>query len=153
MGSSDIKETLKRAMVKNTTHPYQSQNRTRLSSDNGSAFISDALKQFLKTYKIVHVRGAPYHPQTQGKIECYHRTMKSIVKLDNYYTPGQLEQTIADFVDYYNTQRYHESLENVTPADVYYGRQQQILIQRQLIKQQTLHQRRKHYLQQVAGMR
>ena len=78
-----------------------------------------------------HVRGAPYHPQTQGKIERYHRSMKSIVKLDTYYTPTDLQQAIADFIWYYNTQRYHESLENVTPADVYFGRQEQILTQRQ----------------------
>ena len=76
--------------------------------------------------------------------------MKSIVKLDNYYTPTALEQALTDFVWYYNTQRYHESLENVTPADVYFGRQQQILTQRELIKQQTLQQRRRDYLQQVA---
>ncbi len=153
MGSSDIEETLKLAMAKTQLTHIKVKHRPHLLSDNGSAFISDALKQFLKTYQMDHVRGAPYHPQTQGKIERYHRLMKSIVKLDNYYAPGQLEQVIADFVDYYNTQRYHESLENVTPADVYYGRQQQILTQRQLIKQQTLQQRRKHYLQQVAGMR
>ena len=78
--------------------------------------------------------------------------MKSIVKLDNYSAPGQLEQALADFVCYYNTQRYHESLENVTPADVYAGRQQQILTQRQQIKQSTLQQRRRNYLQQVAGV-
>lgn len=153
MGSSDIEETLKLAIAKTKLTHIKVKHRPRLLSDNGSAFISDALKQFLKTYKMDHVRGAHYHPQTQGKIEQYHRSMKSIVKLDNYYAPGQLEQAIADFVDYYNTRRYHESLENVTPADVYYGRQQQILTQRQLIKQQTLQQRRKHYLQQAAGMR
>ena len=101
---------------------------------------------------MTHVRGAPYHPQTQGKIERYHRSMKSIVKLDNYYSPNELEQAIADFVCYYNTQRYHESLDNVTPADVYHGRQQQILTQRELIKQQTLQLRRQDYLQQVASV-
>lgn len=93
---------------------------------------------------------APYHPQTQGKIERYHRSMKSIVKLDNYYVPGDLEQAIANFVCYYNTQRYHESLDNVTPADVYFGRQRQVLTRRQLLKQQTLQQRRHDYLHQAA---
>ena len=78
--------------------------------------------------------------------------MKSIVKLDNYYTPTDLQQTIADFVCYYNTQRYHESLENVTLADVYFRRQKQILIQRNLIKQQTLQQRRRTYLQLSAAV-
>lgn len=152
MGSTDVEETLNLAMAKTKLTHIKVKHRPRLLSDNGSAFISDALKQFLNTYKMDHVRGAPYHPQTQGKIERYHRSMKSIVKLDNYYTPTDLEQAVADFVCYYNTRRYHEALENVTPADVYFGRQQQLLTQRQLIKQHTLQQRRRHYLQHTAGV-
>ena len=152
MGSTDVEDTLKLAMAKTKLTHIKVKHRPRLLSDNGSAFISHDLKQFLDRYKMDHVRGAPYHPQTQGKIERYHRSMKSIVKLDNYYSPTDLEQAIADFVCYYNTQRYHESLENVTPADVYFGRQQQILTQRDLIKQQTLQQRRQDYLQHMAGV-
>lgn len=150
MGSTDVEETLRLAIAKTKLTHIKVKHRPRLLSDNGSAFISDYLRQFLQRYKMNHVRGAPYHPQTQGKIERYHRSMKSIVKLDNYYAPTALEGAIANFVAYYNNQRYHESLENVTPADVYFGRQQQILMQRQRIKQHTLQQRRNHYLQQVA---
>ena len=152
MGSTDVEDTLKLAMAKTKLTHIKVNHRPRLLSDNGSAFISNDLKQFLATYKMDHVRGAPYHPQTQGKIERYHRSMKSIVKLDNYYAPVDLEQAIADFVCYYNTHRYHESLENVTPADVYFRRQQQILTQRELIKQHTLQQRRQDYLQHVAAV-
>ena len=152
MGSHDVEETLKLAMVETHLTHIKIKHRPRLLSDNGPAFISDALKHFLGTYKMDHVRGAPYHPQTQGKIERYHRSMKSIIKLDNYYSPTELEQAIADFVHYYNTQRYHESLDNVTPADVYFGRQQQILTQRERIKQLTLQQRRNEYLQNLAGV-
>jgi transposase InsO family protein len=89
-----------------------------------------------------HVQGAPYHPQTQGKIERYHRTMKNIVKLENYFFPDELRAKLAEFVDYYNNQRYHEALGNVTPADVYFGRAKQIKIQRQEIKMKTLKERR-----------
>jgi putative transposase len=153
MGSADVEETLHLAMAKTKLTHIKVKHRPRLLSDNGAAFISDALKQFLDRYKMDHVRGAPYHPQTQGKIERYHRSMKSIVKLDNYYAPMALEQAIANFVCYYNTQRYHESLDNVTPADVYFGRQQQILSQRQLIKQYTLQQRRNDFLQLGAEVR
>ena len=64
---------------------------------------------------------------TQGKIERYHRSMKNRILLDNYYLPGQLEQSIEEFVSYYNNCRYHESLDNLTPADVYFGRGQVIL--------------------------
>ena len=90
-----------------------------------------------------HVKGAPYHPQTQGKIERYHRTMKNVVKLENYYFPDDLRASIQAFVDYYNNHRYHESLGNVTPADVYFGRQKQVLNRRKEIKIETIKERRK----------
>jgi putative transposase len=153
MGADDIKHTLNLAIADTQITHIKVKHRLRLLSDNGPAFISDSLKTFLKRYRMHHVRGAPYHPQTQGKIERYHRSMKSIIKLDNYYLSSDLKQAIADFVCYYNTQRYHESLDNVTPADVYFGRQQLILTQRQLIKQQTLALRRKQYLQHSINLR
>ena len=65
---------------------------------------------------MTHTRGKPYHPMTQGKIERYHRSMKNQILLENYYLPGQLEARLAEFVDYYNTRRYHESLRNLTPG-------------------------------------
>jgi len=75
-----------------------------------------------------HVRGAPCHPQTQGKIERWHQTLKNRILLENYYLPGDLEARIDAFVDHYNHRRYHESLDNLTPADVYFGRGQTILL-------------------------
>ena len=90
-----------------------------------------------------HVQGAPYHPQTQGKIERYHRTMKNVVKLENYYFPDELRTRLAEFVDYYNNHRYHESLGNVTPANVYFGRQNEIFNRRKEIKIETIKERRK----------
>ena len=89
-----------------------------------------------------HVRGAPYHPQTQGKIERWHQTMKNRVLLEHYFLPGDLERQIGAFVEYCNTQRYHESLGNLTPADVYFGRGEKILKQREEIKRKTLLARR-----------
>jgi len=95
---------------------------------------------------MTHTRGKPYHPQTQGKIERWHRTMKNQLLLNNHYFPEELEEQIRRFVMYYNHERYHESLNNVTPADVFYGRADDIIEQRQLIKQQTLAMRLKtHY--------
>ena len=92
-----------------------------------------------------HVRGAPYHPQTQGKIERWHQTLKNRILLEHYFLPGDLEQQIEAFVDHYNHQRYHESLDNLTPADVYFGRGESILRNRQRIKRSTLAERRLHY--------
>ena len=94
----------------------------RLLTDNGSCYISNEFNNFLTEKNLDIVHGAPYHPQTQGKIERYHRTMKNVVKLENYFFPDELRAKLAEFVDYYNNHRYHESLGNVTPADVYFGR-------------------------------
>ena len=91
---------------------------------------------------MAHTRGQPYHPQTQGKIERYRRTMKNVVKLRNYYRPKELERELTAFVRYYNGERVHESLDNVTPADVYHGRHREILTARRLLKMQTLRRRR-----------
>lgn len=85
------------------------------------------------------------HPQTQGKIERYHRTMKNVVKLDNYYSPEELIAVIEKFVENYNNARYHESLKNLTPADVYFGRGELILKEREKIKQNSLKKRREDY--------
>jgi len=151
MASADVQETLDVALAETSVTHIKVKHRPRLLSDNGPAFISDALAAYLKPYQILHIHSRPYHPQTQGKIERYHRSMKSIVKLDTFYFPWELEQAIANFVDYYNHQRYHESLDNLTPADVYFGRAEEVLTQRQIIKEQTLMERR--IMNQLSGVR
>ena len=140
MKADDVKDTLDEAIL---ASGIPEQNRPKLLSDNGSCYISGELAQYLKDESIHHVRGRPLHPQTQGKIERYHRSMKNVVKLDNYYSPGQLERSLQEFVDYYNLKRYHESLQNLTPADVYYGRAQKKLKQRSITKIRTLNARKK----------
>ena len=118
-------------------------NRPRLLTDNGSCYVSSAFKEFILQQKMGHVQGAPYHPQTQGKIERYHRTMKNVVKLENYYFPDELRTRLGEFANYYNNHRYHESLGNVTPADVYFGRQNEVFNRRKEIKIETIKERRK----------
>ena len=88
------------------------------------------------------------HPQTQGKIERYHRTMKNVVKLNHFYHPEELIDALNDFVNHYNNDRYHESLKNLTPADVYHGRSDKILEKRNEIKNSTIQKRRQLYNQQ-----
>lgn len=78
--------------------------------------------------------------------------MKNIIKLENYYFPEELERQISQFIEYYNTERYHESLQNLTPADVFFGRDQEILVQRELIKQQSIQQRRDLYLERKLAL-
>ena len=94
---------------------------------------------------MAHTRGRPYHPQTQGKIERYHRSMKNVVKLEHYHFPWELETAIRDFVAYYKDERYHESLDNTAPSDVYYGRHHQVLSERKRIKRLTMQCRMREY--------
>jgi len=121
-------------------------NASKLLSDNGSCYIAGELKNFLTSRDIKPIQRKPMYPQTQGEIERYHRTMKNVVKLDNYYSPKDLEEAIDQVIDYYNNCRVHEALGNITPADVYFGRAEQILQERQQIKLQTIRERRKNYI-------
>jgi transposase InsO family protein len=104
----------------------------------------------MERHDMAHVRGAPYHPMTQGKIERWHQTLKNRILLENYYLPGDLEAQVEAFVADYNHRRYHDSIDNLTPADVYFGRGQTILLQRERIKRQTITQRRLQHQRQVA---
>jgi transposase InsO family protein len=124
--------------------------RPRLLSDNGSSYMSADLAKWLDGHDMDHVRGAPYHPMTQGKIERWHQTLKNRILLENYYLPGDLEAEIGAFVANYNHLRYHESLGNLTPADVYFGRGQTILMQRERIKRHTIANRRLLHRRQAA---
>jgi len=145
MKTEDVQRTVNRALA---AADLPKGYKPKLLSDNGACYIASELKEFLDDKKIKLIHGKPNHPQTQGKIERYHRSMKNVVKLDNYYCPEELEAALATFIHYYNHQRYHESLENVTPADVYYGRQDEILKYRERIKMVTLKRRRQKYLRQ-----
>lgn len=139
MKAGDVQDTIDEALAKTGLM----ENRPKLLSDNGSCYISKDLENYLSEMDMKHVRGRPLHPQTQGKIERYHRSMKNVVKLDNYFSPGQLETKMEEFVNYYNNERYHESIRNLTPADVFYGNDQKILNQRKSAKYKTLEARRK----------
>ena len=97
-----------------------------------------------------HVRGALYHPQTQGKIERRHQTLKNRILLEHYFLPGDLTRQIEAFIEHYNHHRYHESLSNLTPADIYFGRGNEILNRRERIKQKTIETRRLQHRKQAA---
>ncbi len=141
--SLSVKKTLDMAIERTGVEHVHVVYRPRLLSDNGSAYISKELRDYLEDVEIRHIRTKPYHPMTQGKIERYHRSMKNIILLDHYYTPSELEERIREWVDYYNNHRYHEAIDNVTPADKYFARDQQILKNRMKIKKQTIRERKK----------
>ena len=142
MKASDVTDTLTRALQASGCDGARVVHKPRLLSDNGSSYIAGDLAAWLEDRGIDHVRGAPNHPQTQGKIERWHQTLKNRVLLENYYMPGDLETQIGTFVDHYNQRRYHESLGNLTPADVYFGRGMAIVNRREGIKKRTIQQRR-----------
>ena len=150
MKARDVTDTLEMALQASGCHGARVVHKPRLLSDNGSSYISGDLAQWLEGLGMDHVRGAPNHPQTQGKIERWHQTLKNRILLENYFLPGDLMAQITAFVEHYNHRRHHESLDNLTPADVYYGRGQAILLKRERIKRKTIEQRRLQHREAVA---
>ncbi|MBG6210082.1 transposase InsO family protein [Labrenzia sp. EL_126] len=144
MKAGDVTDTLELALQTSGRGSSKVRQRPRLLSDNGPCYIASDLALWLEGQNMEHTRGAPNHPQTQGKIERWHQTLKNRILLENYFLPGDLKHQIGAFVDHYNHRRYHDSLGNLTPADVYFGRGQDILKQREKIKQDTLRKRRLH---------
>jgi len=142
MKAEDVIDTLELALQASGCDQANVVHKPRLLSDNGSSYISGHLADWLDDKGMQHIRGAPYHPQTQGKIERWHQTLKNRILLQNYFLPGDLKAQIEAFIDYYNHHRYHESLSNLTPADVYFGRGQTILSMRERIKRKTIGTRR-----------
>ena len=142
MCASDVTDTLDLALAASGCDSAKVLHKPRLLSDNGPSYIAGELAEYIEARKMSHVRGAPCHPQTQGKIERWHQTLKNRILLENYFLPGDLEAQIGAFIEHYNHARYHESLENVTPADVYFGRAADILRRRASVKRQTLEHRR-----------
>jgi putative transposase len=142
MTAADVERSVKKALILAGLKKGQ---RPKLLSDNGSCYIASELKTYLKSNGIVPIHGRVNHPQTQGKIERYHRSMKNVVKLNHYYCPDELIEALKTFVNYYNNERYHESLDNVTPADAYWGRSEHVLLRREKIKNRNLRLRRVLY--------
>jgi putative transposase len=147
MKAQDVTDTLDLALAASGLDQMNLVHRPRLLSDNGSSYVASDLADWLDKQNIEHVRGAPHHPQTQGKIERWHQTLKNRILLEHYYLPGDLERQVAAFIELYNHARYHESLGNLTPADVFFGRAKTILLERERIKRQTIANRRlQHHL-------
>jgi putative transposase len=150
MAAGDVTATLELALAASGRDRARVRHRPRLLSDNGPSYVATDLAEWIDENGIEHVRGAPCHPQTQGKIERWHQTLKNRILLENHYLPGDLEARVGAFVDHSNHHRYHESLDHLTPADVYLGRGEAVLLERERIKRQTLASRRLHHHAQAA---
>ncbi len=142
MSANSLIEVVQKAVDATGMTDVPVENRTRLLSDNGSGYVSRAFCDYLRLVGIGHILAAPYHPQTNGKVERYQQSLKKEVNQLPYEIPSRLERAIADFVDYYNYRRYHKALGNVAPADVLNGRREEILQRRKEVQAQTINRRR-----------
>ena len=138
MNAGDVIDVLEMALKATGAEKIKLRLKPRLLTDNGPCYLSSELREYLGEKGMEHTRGAPYHPQTQGKIERYHRSMKNVILLDKYFLPQDLEHEIGKFIDYYNNERYHEGINNMRPVDVYNGKSKEIETMRNRIKMQTL---------------
>lgn len=151
MSATDVSDTLRDALTATGLDRMNVRHRPRLLSDNGPCYVSSELRAWLDENGISHTRGKPYHPQTQGKIERWHRTLKDRILLENHYLPGDLERQLEDFITHYNTRRYHESLNNLTPESVFTGQGSAILQKRNRIKETTMKLRKQLHAERRAA--
>ena len=142
MTASSLIEVVQEAIDATHMTEVPVEDRTKLLSDNGSGYLSRAFRDYLHLVRIKHILAAPFHPQTNGKLERYHQTVKHDVNQVPYDFPSELDRAIRDFVDYYNHRRYHKALGNVTPVDVLEGRREQILQRRKEVQSRTINHRR-----------
>jgi len=142
MSANSLIEVVQEAVDATGMTDVPVEDRTKLLSDNGAGYVSRAFRDYLNLVGIGHILAAPYHPQTNGKVERYQQSLKKEVNQLPYELPSRLEQAIAAFVDYYNYRRYHKALGNVTPADVLHGRREDILKHRKEERRQTINRRR-----------
>jgi putative transposase len=152
MSANSLIEVVQEAVDATGMTDVPIEDRTRLLSDNGAGYVSRVFRDYLHLVGIGHILAAPYHPQTNGKVERYQLSLKREVNQLPYELPSQLERAIANFVDYYNYRRYHKALGNVTPADVLYGKRDQILERRKEVQILTINRRRdyNHGLSELA---
>ena len=142
MTSASLIEVVQDAVDRTGMTDVPVEDRTRLLSDNGSGYISRLFREYLQLVGIRHILAAPFHPQTNGKLERYHQTLKRDVNQVPYDVPGELEAAIGEFVAFYNHRRYHKDLNDITPADMLAGNRDEILGRRKEVKDRTISRRR-----------
>ncbi len=146
MTAHSISDVVEQAVAFTGMRQVPVEDRTKFLSDHGSGYMARVFEEYLRVLEIRHIYCAPHHPQTNGKIERFHETLKARMNLLVYTSPDELRRTMQDFIAYYNHRRYHEAIGNVTPADVYYGRREEILRTRAEQKQRTIEQRLRYNL-------
>jgi putative transposase len=148
MTAQSISEVVQQAVEWTGMEKVPVADRTRFLSDRGPGFLARALEDYLRMLEIWHIYCSPYHPQTNGKLERFHETLKARLNLLVFTSPEALGAAMAEFIDFYKYQRYHQGIGNVTPADVYFGRREEILKRSKEQKQETLERRFQYNLGQ-----
>jgi len=149
MTANSISDVVEQAVAFTGLRHVPVEDRTKLLSDHGSGYLSRVFEEYLCMLSIRHIYCAPHHPQTNGKIERFHETLEAGMNLLVYTSPEQLRRTMQEFIEYYTYHRYHAAIGNVTPADVYYGRREEILRRREEQQQRTLQERLRYNLSRL----
>ena len=152
MTAQSISEVVQQAVEWTGMKKVPLEDRTRFLSDRGPGFLARALEDYLRMLEIRHIYCSPYHPQTNRKLERFHETLKARLNLLVFTSPEALLAAMAEFIEFYIYHRNHEGIGNVTPADVYCGRRQNILKRRKEQKQVTIDARFQYNLGQASNL-
>ena len=120
------------------------EDRTKLLSDNGPGYVSRAFRDYLGMVGIKHILATPFHPQTNGKLERYHQTLKRDVNQLPYELPSDLEAAIVAFVSYYNYRRYHKAPGKRDSLGCPHGKAAEDSTTQEGSQAQTIQRRRQH---------
>ncbi|MCK8826054.1 DDE-type integrase/transposase/recombinase [Fuchsiella alkaliacetigena] len=137
MTTNDVKDVVSKALFKADLYEVAEEQKPALISDNGTQLVSNDFKEFLSELDIKHIRTAVRHPESNGKIEVFHKTIKheNVYIKEKYSSFYEAKEDIANFIETYNHSRLHQGIEFVTPYDKYTRKADEIIFKIYLIFQ------------------